>query len=401
MSATNTNLSVSKRLRPLFIADFFAGLMFFYPVTFPLMHHLGFSTAQMSFYALTWNVVILAIEVPSGILADRWSRKKVIMLGQVVIALGAALLSVAHNFVGFIVGAAFISVYFAFRSGIREAVIYDVLLENDRREEYEKQLGKLRAYNTAGNVISSLLGAFIAATISFRVPYFLSVASCLMALVFLAGFKEPQLHHKAEVTKLRQHTLTLLRSLSKHREMKLLVATSIFIGIEYSYMLEVDPLWPIALGLATIWYGPLNAFLLSSQGVAAPLAKRMAGSVRWTRAIVAVFMLAALGLLIRNIFVIALSEFSLLAAATCLMVVLSGKIQDELPSSQRSGVESVVSTLATLAFMASLLVFIAISKYHSVFVAAWLIVGTTFLGSLGMLATSNYRKANYGRKVVQ
>lgn len=385
-------LSVDKRLRPLLIADFFAGLMFFYPVTFPLMHHLGFSTAQMSLYALTWNTVILAIEVPSGILADRWSRKKVIMLGQVIIAIGAAILGFAHTFAGFIIGAVFTSIYFALRSGIREAVIYDVLLENDKREDYEKQLGKLRAYNTAGMVISSLLGALIAATIGFRIPFFLSIFSCGAALIFLAGFKEPQLHHEAEVTKLRQHTLTLFRSLSQHREMKLLVATSIFIGIEFCYMLEVDPLWPIALGLATVWYGPLNAFLLSSQGAAAPLAKRMAGSAKWTRAVIGVFIMAALGLLLRNIFVIALSEFSLLAAATCLMVVLSGKIQDELPSSQRSGVESVVSTLATLAFIVSLLIFIAISKHHSVFVAAWLIVLTTVLGSLGMFVVSNRRK---------
>lgn len=385
-------LSVNKRLRPLLIADFFAGLMFFFPVTFPLMHHLGFSVAQMSLYALIWNIVILTVEVPSGILADRWSRKKVILVGQVLIAVGAAILGVVHSFVGFLIGGAFTSIYFAFRSGMREAMVYDILLENDQRVDYEKQLGKLRAYYTAGNVVSSLLGALIAATIGFRIPYFLSIASCLVAFVILSRFNEPQLHHEAEVTKLRQHTMTLLRSLSKHREMKLLVATSILIGIEFCYMLEVDPLWPLALGLATVWYGPLNAFLLSSQGLASPLSKRIAISVTWTRAVIAVFVLAAFGLLLRNIFVIAFSEFSLLAAATCLMVVLSGKIQDELPSSQRSGVESVVSTLATLAFIVSLLIFIAISKHHSVFFASWLIVFTTLLGAVGMLAVSKHRK---------
>ena len=376
------------------VADFFAGLMFFYPVTFPLMHRLGFSVAQMSLYSLTWNVVILAIEVPSGILADRWSRKKVIMLGQIIIAIGAAILGFAHSFAGFIVAAVFLSVYFAFRSGIREAVIYDILLEDGNREGYEKQLGKLRAYNTAGNVVSSLLGALIAATISFRAPYFLSIVSCLVALVFLGRLQEPQLHHQAEVTKLGQHMKVLLRYLGKHREMKFLVATSVLIGIEFNYMVEVDPLWPIALGLATVWYGPLNAFLLSSQAAAAPLAKRMTTSVKWTQAVVFVFVLAALGLLLRNIFIIALSEFSLLAAATCLMVVLSGKIQDELPSSQRSGVESVVSTFANLAFITSLLLFIAISKHHSVFVAAWLIVLTASLGALGIAITFRHRKTS-------
>ncbi|HXE09909.1 MAG TPA: hypothetical protein VN554_00615, partial [Verrucomicrobiae bacterium] len=197
---------------------------------------------------------------------------------------------------------------------------------------------------------------------------------------------------KTETAKLKRHMLDLLQALSRHREMKLLVVTAVLIGIEYNYMMEVDPLWPIALGLATMWYGPLNAFLLSSQGLAAPLAKRMAVSAKWMRAVAAAFLLAAAGLLVRHIFVIILSQFILLAGAICLMVVLSGKIQDELPSSQRSGVESVISTLATLAFIVSLLVFTAISRHHSVFVGAWLVVVTTLLGTCGVMMISRNHK---------
>jgi heme/copper-type cytochrome/quinol oxidase subunit 3 len=94
--------------------------------------------------------------------------------------------------------------------------------------------------------------------------------------------------------------------------------------------------------------------------------------------------LAALGLLIRNIYVIAISEFALLATATTLMVVLSGRMQDQLPSSQRSGVESAVSTFSTLIFVLSLIIFTLIARSHSVFVAAWLLVLTALLGALFM-----------------
>jgi MFS family permease len=169
---------IQKRLRPLMIADFFAGLMFFYPVTFPLMHRIGLTASQMSVYALVSSVSVLAIEIPSGILADRWSRKNVIILGLILIGVGAGVIGQAHNLGGFIVGAIFVSAYFAMRSGIQEAIIYDVLLEQDQRKDFEHQLGRLRAYSTVGNVISSLLGAFIAASVSFKYPYYLSCISC-------------------------------------------------------------------------------------------------------------------------------------------------------------------------------------------------------------------------------
>lgn len=375
---------IQKRLRPLMIADFFAGLMFFYPVTFPFMHHVGLTAAQMSTYALVSSVVVLAIEIPSGILADRWSRKNIVIIGLLSIGTGAALLSQAHNFEGFLVGAIFISAYFAMRSGIQEAMIYDVLLEQDQRIDYEHQLGKLRVYATAGNVISSLLGALLAAVIGFRFPYYLSCVSCALAIFFLYHFREPQLHRKIGATKFHKHVSVLFRSLSQHKDMKLLVITSIFLGIEFNYMLQVDPLWPVALGLATVWFGPLNAFLLSSQGVAAPVAKRIANSSKRIQLLALVLVLTAAGLLIRNIFIIALSEFALLATATTLMVVLSGRIQDQLPSSQRSGVGSAISTFSTLAFVISLAVFTVIAKSHSVFTAAWILVITAVLAALFM-----------------
>ena len=59
-------------------------------------------------------------------------------------------------------------------------------------------------------------------------------------------------------------------------------------------------------------------------------------------------------------------------------------MQDNLPSSQRSGVESAVSTLTTIAFMGTVLIFSLIVKEHSVFMASWILVVIAIIGTVGV-----------------
>lgn len=376
--------SINRRLMPLFFSDFFAGLMFWWPILLPFLHHSGITTLQIGIYSILANIVILVIEVPSGILADRWSRKRVALIGLLSMAIGSGLLGIAHNFGGFILGVAFTGAYFAMRSGLQEAMIYDTLLESNQRQNYEYYVAKLRTINTVGVVLSSLLGAVLASSISFSTPFFITIISCAISFIFLLRFKEPQLHKQAEITNLFRHIRILFLSLGQHKEMQLLVFTSLLIGIEFCFMTQLDQLWPIALGLSILWYGPLNAFLMSSQGFAATLASRVAKNTNFVKLIGCALIVGALGLVIHNIFSVAISEFMLLAAVTILKIVLSGRIQDQLPSSQRSSVESAISTFSTLAFILVTVIFSAIAETHSIFVAAWIVVGIAVVALISL-----------------
>ena len=162
---------------------------------------------------------------------------------------------------------------------------------------------------------------------------------------------------------------------------------AILAGIEINYMQQLDQLWPIALALPVILYGPLNAFLLSYQAVPAIIIKRLIKQPYYIGFLGIALVISACGLLIRNIFVVAASEFLLLAMATTLMILLSGHIQDELSSTQRSGVESAVSTIATIAFIGTALIFSTIAKSYSVFMAAWVLVVVAILAAIGAQIT--------------
>lgn len=348
------------------------------------MNNLGFSTAQQIMYAVVTNIVVLLVEIPAGILADRWSRKGVLLISLISMTVGCVLFALAGSFVQFMFATAFSALYFGMSSGVQAAVLYDMLLKTDERKKYEKILGRLNSIRTIGFVASSIVGAALASIFNFPLPFYLSAISCVIGFSILLFFKEPQLHHEVGSTKLIKHITDLFKLLVHHPETRMLALTSMLVGIIICFMSDVDPLWPIALGLATILYGPLNALILSSNGLAGLLAGIASMRLWLLRLLGLGVLLAALGLTIANIYIIVLSQFILLTCTTTLMVILSGRIQDSLPSSQRAGSESAISTLSRLSFVALLPLFMYITQGRSVFMAAWLLVVVALLVVIGL-----------------
>jgi MFS family permease len=385
--------AIPRRLMQLLVFNLAIGFMFHFSIVFPYMNALGFSTSQQIMYAIVTNIAILLVEVPAGILADRWSRKGVLLLSLVCMTLGCVLFGLADNFGPFMIATALSAIYFGMSSGVQAAILYDMLLKTNERKDYEKILGRLNSIRTVGYVISSIAGAALASVFSFQLAFYLSAISCVVGFIILLFFKEPQLHRKVESTKLIQHIADLFKLLAHHPETRMLALTSMFIGVIICFMSDVDPLWPLALGLATILYGPLNALILSSQGLAGLLAGVASLRLWMIRLLGLGVLLAALGLTIANIYVIVLSQFMLLTCATTLMVILSGRIQDSLPSSQRAGSESAISTISRLSFVALLPLFMFITQGRSVFVAAWMIVAVALLALYGLF--KSFPKNNF------
>lgn len=377
-------ISVKQRLLPLFLFNLIVGFMFHYSIVFPYLNSIGFSTSQLVMYAIVANIAVFLVEIPAGILADRWSRKGVLLSSLIFMAIGCILLGSADSFILVMAAVAITGIYHGMSSGIQEAMLYDMLLENNDRKNYEKILGRLRSIFTVGLVVSSVAGAAIASAFNFHLPFYLSVISCGTAFVALMFFKEPKLHREVEAEHLIKHIQSLFKLLAHHPETRLLVVTNMLVGIVFCFMLEVDPLWPIALGLATILYGPLNALLLSSQGLAGLIAGIASVRLWLIRLLGLGILLAGLGLTIQNIYLVVLSQFTLVTCATTLMIILSGRIQDALPSSQRSGSESAISTISRLSFVAILPIFSFIAQAQSVFVAAWIIVIIALLALIGL-----------------
>lgn len=375
-----------RRLLPLYIASFSQGLILWYAIEKVFMTSIGFDASQIALVVIIGSTVGLLLEFPSGILADRWSRKGVLALSYVALALVSLLFGLADSVLEYTLASVLFAVHMALHSGSNDSIVYDTLLEETgSRKGYEQYYSYTTMFASAGLVIGSLLGGVIGDLVGLEAAYFLSIPGAAAAVISLLFLKEPTLHKKAVGSKLIQHVGETMKLVMQPGMFRLLLAALVAFGLLHMVLFGIDQLWPLALALPVIWYGPLNAVLLLGYGIGAPLAARIAGRP------LRVYMAAALAVLfmalltVANMPVIAVAQTGGIIVLTAILVVLYGKMHDNLPSQLRSGSSSAVSTLRTLAYLPFVYIFGVVTELQSVFVAAYMLIPLALIGAYGVV----------------
>ena len=168
--------ALRRRLRPLHAAVFLQGFMLWVPVEKLFLTELGFDAAAVGVMAAAYSALVPLLELPTGILADRWSRRGVLILSSVAITLGALFGGLSQNVTMYVISALLFGVYVACYSGTLDSVVYDTVLEETGDSaDFERRIGRVQAVEAVALVTSALAGGWLAGLLEPRVTYFLTV----------------------------------------------------------------------------------------------------------------------------------------------------------------------------------------------------------------------------------
>jgi MFS family permease len=155
--------TLARRLLPLQIGIALQGLILWVPIEKLFMTQIGFDAASVGLMAAAYAAVVPLLEVPSGILADRWSRSWIMILGCVALMISSLIGGLSHSVITYVIAAMVLGIYFACSSGTVDSIVYDTVLEETGSNElYETWIGRIRAVESAGFVLSSLAGGVLA-----------------------------------------------------------------------------------------------------------------------------------------------------------------------------------------------------------------------------------------------
>ena len=174
--APQSQTLLTRRLLPLYIAAFSQGLVLWAPIEKVFLRSLGFDQAALGLMAACYSSLIPLLDLFSGLLADRWSRKGVLMLASVAAMLNALLGGLSHDVPTYLVSTLFFGVEVALVSGTYESILYDTLLEHTgQSREFEQRLGQLRLLSSLALLIGALAGGLVATLLSPRLAYFATI----------------------------------------------------------------------------------------------------------------------------------------------------------------------------------------------------------------------------------
>ena len=265
-----------RRLLPLHIAVALQGFMLWLPIEKLFMSEIGFDPAAVGMMAAAYAAVVPVLEVPSGILADRWSRRGVLIVASIALALCALIGGLSTDVPSYVLSALMLGVFFALRSGTMDSIVYDTVLEEiGHSEAFEQTIGRVRVTESIALVTGSLVGGWTAGLTSTRLTYFLTVPFAALSILAYLRFREPQLHRAGDPTSLRRHLAVTYQVLTRRGQMLPIIALTVLASVILQLILEFGPLWLVALAAPAVLYGPYWAVLMSTLGLGGLLAVRL------------------------------------------------------------------------------------------------------------------------------
>lgn len=303
----------------------------------------GISVSQITVLDVVWAVTAFLLEVPSGALSDRWSRKYMLALGSLWSLIGFLIYAVSGSFVPFVIASVFMAARLSFASGTTNALLYDTLKEIKMENEFEKILGRARLFEILSISVAGIAGGLLA-VYNIRTPFLLSALSAALATLIALSFKEPKSHTSTEEIKFFDHLKKSGKYVLTNPFIRFLLLYLVLMDIAISYLDEYDQLYLTFIGMPLAFFGiwiAIRRALLGLGGFFANKFKKLSSSGLKVR--VLLLMIFSLGLISFGGKFLGLAVFLLIFPVWGVAEILIwGEIHSKIESYQRATVESFI-----------------------------------------------------------
>jgi MFS family permease len=376
--------------------NFFDKFILIFPLYTVMFVDAGMKPVEITVCLTAWSAATFLLQVPSGVIADRWSRRHILAWSQLVRGAGFVVWLLHPHFWGFLAGLLLWGVKTAFTSGTFEALLYDELKAQGRALEYTRIFGRTRAVQSGG-VLLAALGAAVVARSGYGSMLIASLVAAALAFAAAVSLPPaPRAMPAGEPGYLAHLRLGLAASFRQPAVLNILVFSAIVLALGAA----LEEFWPIFGAKVGLSRSIIALFVGAQNGVevlVSLIAYRMSGLP--TRGFYAFFAVGGL-VLATAAGIFTPAAMLLLAIYSGLMklvaVVFEGRLQHIIPSDRRATIGSVKGFLAQVGLIALYLSFGPVAQATS-YRIAFLACGAAAIAiGLGYLTLPQLRRVHAG-----
>lgn len=197
-------------------------------ITIQLVTQGGVTVTQLAIIAAAATVVQIALQMPSGYVADRWGNRRAIVLGSLISVVSVPFYIVMPNFVGGLIANVLFFGGYAFQSGALEAFMHDTLIALGKEKDYARVMGRAQSFGLAGNAI---LIASVPATyaINHNLPFIFGFFSLIAMLWLSTNFTYPPHKFDGEV----KSPVAAVKAIVNTKNVVLFIIAGFMTGVSY------------------------------------------------------------------------------------------------------------------------------------------------------------------------
>lgn len=181
---------MARLARRLYGYAFLEDLILLYPVYALLFTEHGLSAAEISSLFIIWSCVTFVVEIPSGLWADLFSRRRLLILSPLVTGAGYALWTWLPSYPAFAAGFVLWGVGGSLCSGTLQALVYEELERWEAAGSYARLMGRSQAMGTTAMMLATALAGPVLHLGGYAAVGAGSVAVCLLGALVARTFPE-------------------------------------------------------------------------------------------------------------------------------------------------------------------------------------------------------------------
>ncbi len=215
----------------LYVYSFLDEFILLYPFYAILFADMGLSTAQISSLFVIWSLTSVALEIPSGALADLVSRRVLLAGGPLLSAAGFALWTFAPSYPAFAAGFVLWGTKGALESGALEALVYEELDRHGAASRYATVRGRSRGVALVATALAMLAAGPVFGSGGYEAVGVASIVACLVATAAAATFpKQPDRSRATEHEGFRAFAATLSSGIDEVRRRRPVLFAVLFLA---------------------------------------------------------------------------------------------------------------------------------------------------------------------------
>ncbi len=181
---------------------------------------------------LAFAIGILA-EVPSGALADRFGRGRMVKLGQMLAGIGLLIQAFGSSFLPFFVGQSILMIGFSFVSGADEALFFGNINFERSSVNWRKLVTRCSQAALVGTLGATVVGGWLY-LINPRIPWILSGLAMISSIFVIWSLKDNRPERKAKkfLVELKEYFVDVKMGFVQFRSPKLFLYIPIIITVQ-------------------------------------------------------------------------------------------------------------------------------------------------------------------------
>jgi MFS family permease len=207
---------MARDLRLFYLFRLLATSYLYVPIFMLFMEARGLSFGERMALGGVYSAIVILVEIPTGVFADRIGRRQSMMLGALMMVASCLIAYDAHSFTEFLVSETMAAISMSLCSGADSAYLFDLLAEHGVAHEYGRRESTASAWHLMGSAIAFAGGGYLA-RIDLALPYLVTAGVAGSAVVVAGLLRDDRPRMAARVA--RPPPTVVLRAWAGHMRM--------------------------------------------------------------------------------------------------------------------------------------------------------------------------------------